>query len=159
MLTIRKAVVADVPFLRAMICELAEYEKAPNEVQVAEADLVRDGFGEAPKFRALIAEWDGRPAGCALFFGCYSTWRGRGIFLEDLFVRPDFRKRGIGKALLAQVAKTAVEESCVLLLWEVLDWNTPAIEMYKSLGAEFLDEWRRVLLPEEALRRLAGKAS
>ncbi|MGA8527021.1 MAG: GNAT family N-acetyltransferase, partial [Candidatus Sulfotelmatobacter sp.] len=102
---------------------------------------------------------DGQPAGYALFFGHYSTWAGQRLFLEDLFVREVFRGRGIGKALLTSVARIAVQENCNGMQWEVLDWNEKAIELYKSLGAEFLDQWRPVLLKDDALRRLAGKAS
>src|SRR5258708_40211952 len=104
MLKIRPATVEDAALLRALIWELADFEKEPDEVRVTVEDLARDGFGAIPKFRALIAEWDGQPAGYALFFGYYSTWRGQGMYLEDLFVRPAFRGRGIGSALLPQVA-------------------------------------------------------
>ena len=122
------------------------------------ADLARDGFGANPGFRALIAEWDHQPVGYALFFACYSTWAGRRLFLEDLFVREPFRGRGIGKALLAFVARIAVQENCHGVQWEVLDWNEKAIELYKSLGAECRDRWQPVLLKDDALRRLAEKA-
>ena len=142
-----------------MIRELAEYERELDLVVIKEADLLRDGFGENPKFRALIAEWEGSPAGYALFFPYYSTWAGAGLFLEDLFVRAQLRGRGIGKALLASVARIACEEKCYGVHWEVLDWNQTAIEFYKSLGAEFRDRWRPVLLTGDALRRLAEKAS
>jgi GNAT superfamily N-acetyltransferase len=141
-----------------MIRELAEYERELDGVTIREEDLVRDGFGENPRFRALIAEWDEQPAGYALFFSYYSTWAGRGLFLEDLFVREAFRRRGIGKALLAAVARAAVEEHCYGIHWEVLNWNEKAIELYKSLGAIFRDQWRPVLLADDALRQLAEKA-
>jgi len=159
MLTIRAATIEDVPLLRELIWELADYEKEPDAVKTTAADLAREGFGTTPRFRALIAEWDRQPAGYALFFGYYSTWRGPGLFLEDLFVRPNFRGRGVGKALLAQVARTATQEACVLLRWEVLHWNQPAIEMYKALGAEFTEGWRSMLLMGDALQTVAGKAS
>src|SRR6266849_8531972 len=100
MLTIRAATIADAVLLRRLIWELADYEKEPDQVQTTEADIARDGFGANPQFRALIAEWHGQPAGYALFFGYYSTWKGAGFYLEDLFVRPDFRGRGIGKRSL-----------------------------------------------------------
>ena len=159
MLTIRAATENDVPLLRTLICELAEYERELECVAVSEADLLRDGFGPHPRFRALIAQWDDQSAGYALFFGFYSTWEGRpGLFLEDLFVRPRFRGRGIGKALLASVARTAQQENCYGIRWEVLDWNQPAIGLYRSMGGTFLDQWRSVLLKDEALRRLAEKA-
>src|SRR6202040_3257727 len=111
MLTIRAATVADAALLRRLIWELADYEKAPDQVQTTEADIARAGFGANPQFRALIAEWQGQPVGYALFFSFYSTWRGAGLFLEDLFVRPAFRGRGIGKALFASVARAAEQEN------------------------------------------------
>jgi len=138
-----------------MIRELAAFEKELEFVTIRDEDLARDGFGENPRFRALIAECDQQPAGYALFFGYYSTWGGRGLFLEDLFVRDVFRGRGIGKALLARVARIAVDENCYGIHWEVLNWNEPAIEFYKALGAQFRDQWRPVLLTDEPLRRLA----
>ena len=160
MLTIRPATVRDAPLLRDLICELAEYEKERDQVVVTADDLVRDGFGPHPKFRALIAEWDIEVAGYALFFGYYSTWEGRpGIFLEDLFVRERFRGKSIGKALLAQVAAIANGEKCYGMRWEVLDWNQPAIKFYKSLGATFLHQWKSVLLTGPALDRLAAAKS
>jgi GNAT superfamily N-acetyltransferase len=156
MLSIRAATVNDVALLKDFIYELAEYEREQDQVVITEADLVRDGFGPQPKFRALIAEWDGRAAGYALFFGFYSTWEGRpGLFLEDLFVRQAFRGKGIGKALLANVAGIARRENCYGVRWEVLDWNQPAIDFYKRLGATFLDQWKSVLLTGEALERAA----
>jgi GNAT superfamily N-acetyltransferase len=158
MLHIRAATVLDVGLLRNMICELAEYERQLDLVSIGEEDLARDGFGVNPRFRALIAEWDGHPAGYALFFGFYSTWVGHGLFLEDLFVREAFRRRGIGQALLAAVAQIAVAEHGYGIQWEVLDWNEKAIQLYKQLGATFRDQWRPVLLADEALRRLAEKA-
>jgi GNAT superfamily N-acetyltransferase len=160
MLTIRFATAADVALLRTLIRELAEYERELDMVSITENDLLRDGFSAAPKFRALIAEWLGQTAGYALFFGFYSTWEGRqGLFLEDIFVRSQFRRHGIGKALLARVARIACDEGCYSLRWEVLGWNQPAIELYKSLGATFLDQWRSALLTDEALQRLAEGAS
>jgi GNAT superfamily N-acetyltransferase len=160
MLLIRPATIDDVALLRTMIRELAEFERELNRCVIEEADLVRDGFGTNPKFRALIAEWNGLPAGYALFFDYYSTWVGRrGLFLEDLFVREQFRGKEIGKALLSWVARIAVQENCYGVHWEVLDWNDKGIEFYKSLGAEFRDRWRPVLLTHDALRQLAEKAS
>lgn len=158
MLHIRRATIHDAALLRTMIRELADYEHELDLVTISEEELVHDGFGKNPRFRALIAEWDEQPAGYALFFDYYSTWAGRGLFLEDLFVRQAFRSRGIGKALLAAVARIAVEEHCYGIHWEVLDWNEKAIEFYTQLGAKFRDQWRPVLLADEALRRLAEKA-
>jgi len=159
MLSIRPATIDDAALLRTLIRELAEFERELDLCVIEEAELVRDGFGPTPRFRALIAEWNGMTAGYALFFDFYSTWTGRGLFLEDLLVRDQFRSRGIGKELLAAVARIAVEENCYGVQWEVLDWNEKAIDLYKSLGAEFRDRWRPVLLTDEALRRLAEKAS
>jgi GNAT superfamily N-acetyltransferase len=159
MLLIRPATVYDVTLLWTLIRELAAFERELDLCVIEEADLLRDGFGANPRFRALIAEWDGQPAGYALFFGYYSTWAGRGLFLEDLFVRAQFRRRGIGKALLASVARIAVQEHCYGVHWEVLDWNEKAIGLYKSMGAQFRDQWRPVLLTDDALRQLAEKAS
>lgn len=158
MLRIRPATVDDVALLRSMIRELAEFEHELEWVTIREEDLARDGFGENPRFRALIGEWDGHPAGYGLFFNYFSTWVGRGLFLEDLFVRENFRKKGVGTALLAEVARIAVEERCYGIHWEVLDWNQKAIELYKALGAEFRDQWRPVLLTGDALHRLAAKS-
>jgi len=154
--TIRSAKPADVGQILAFIRALATFERAPDAVVATEEGLLRDGFGPQPFFSCLIAEHNGRPAGFALYFYNYSTWMGRpGIYLEDLFVLPEFRGRGIGKALLQRVAAIAVEKGCRRLQWEVLDWNTPAIEFYRAMGAEFLDEWRNVRLNGEALMRLA----
>ena len=159
MLNIRTATIADAALIRRFIWELADFEKAPDEVKTTDADIARDGFGARPEFRALIAEWHGQPSGFALFFGYYSTWRGAGFYLEDLFVRPDFRGHGIGTALLARVAKTAEQEGRCFMKWSVLDWNQPAIDMYTAMGGEFLVEWRDVLLLEDGLRKLAAKDS
>lgn len=155
MINIRSATIDDVALLRTMIRELAEFEHELEWVTIREEDLARDGFGEHPRFRALIAEWSGEAAGYAVVFNYFSTWSGRGLFLEDLFVREKFRNQGIGKALLAQVARIAIDQKCYGIHWEVLDWNEKAIELYKALGAEFRDQWRPVLLSGEPLKRLA----
>ena len=153
---IRPAVADDVPQILAFIRALAEYEREPDAVVATEADLLRDGFGPNPYFWCLIAEQDSQPAGFALCFYSYSTWLGRpGVYLEDLFVLPAFRGKGIGKALLQKVAAIAIEKECPRLSWEVLDWNTPAIDFYRANGAEFLDSWRNVRVSGEALNRLA----
>ncbi len=125
------------PLILEFIRELADYEREPQAAVATAADLLRDGFGPEPKFRVDIAEWSGEPAGFALYFWNYSTWQGKpGLYLEDLFVRPRFRGKGIGKALLVHLARVAVKNNCGRLVWQVLDWNTPAIEFYKSLGAD-----------------------
>jgi GNAT superfamily N-acetyltransferase len=141
--------------IRGFISELAEYEKQPEQVQTTEADICRDGFGAQPEFRALIAEWHGVPAGFAIFFSHYSTWRGRGLYLEDLFVRPEFRRRGIGKALISALAALKLREKRLFSRWTVLDRNQSATRMYGKSGADFLDEWRTVLLTGKSLKKLA----
>ncbi len=156
MLTIRPATIADVPLILEFIRGLAEYEREPDAVAATEDDLRRDGFGAHPKFRCLIAEWDHRPAGFAFFFHNYSTWRGRpGLYLEDLFVLPEMRGKGIGKALLEKLAQLARQENCYGLVWQVLEWNEPAIEFYQSLGATTMDAWETMRIMEPALSRLA----
>ena len=157
MLSIRPAHAGDVSALNALIRELAEFEHLP--VSVTDDALLRDGFGERPRFRALMAEWNGKPAGYAFFFDYYSTFEGRaGIFLEDIYVRERFRGKKIGSTLLARVAAIAKEQKCFGVRWQVLDWNTPAIEFYRKIGAEFWDEWKTVSLQGDALDRLAESA-
>lgn len=161
MSTIREATPGDAALILQLVRELAEYERAPDAVKIGTAELVRDGFpadGGERYFECLIAEEDGQPAGLALFFPVYSTWRGRSLHLEDLFVRPQFRGRGIGKALLIRVAAAAVARRCPLLFWHVLDWNTPAIDFYCSLGAVPLEDWRRMRLGDDALRAVAAQS-
>jgi GNAT superfamily N-acetyltransferase len=156
MLNIRSANRDDVPVLLSLIRELAAYEKKAHKAVVTENDLLRDGFGPQQKFRALIAEWNGEPVGYASFFYFYSTFQGRAaLFLEDLFVLDKLRGKGIGKTLLVEVAKLAIEENCFGLRWEVLDWNRPAIEFYEKLGADFLHERKVVAFDADALRRVA----
>lgn len=158
--TIRPATPADVPLILDFVRALAVYERAPDAVVATEADLLRDGFGPNPFYFCLIAEQDGQPAGFAFYFFDYSTWLGRpGIYLEDIFVHPEFRGLGIGKALLKKVASIALEKNCARLKWAVLDWNTPAIDFYSAMGAEFMDEWRTVRLSGDALLQLAGVSS
>jgi GNAT superfamily N-acetyltransferase len=156
MLSIRNATPADAVLILDFVRQLAAYEREPNAVVATEEDFLRDGFGPEPKYRCLIAEWDDRPAGFAFFFYNYSTWRGRpGLYLEDLFVIPEMRGKGIGKALLERIAEIAVRENCYGIRWMVLEWNEPAIRFYESLGAEILGEWETMLLSGPALERLA----
>lgn len=156
-ITIRPATAEDVPQILLFVQALATYEREPDAVTATEADLLRDGFGPNPFYFCLIADTNGHPAGFALYFFNYSTWLGRpGLYLEDLFVLPEYRGLGIGKALLQRVAAIAVERGCQRLQWEVLDWNTPAIDFYQAMGAEFMDTWRNVRMTGEALAKLAG---
>jgi GNAT superfamily N-acetyltransferase len=155
--TIRSATPADVPQILAFIRALATYEREPDAVVATEADLLRDGFGPQPFYSCLMAEHDGQPAGFALYFFNYSTWMGHpGLYLEDLFVLPALRGLGIGKALLRAVAARAIEMNCSRMQWQVLDWNTPAIEFYLATGAEMMDSWRTARITGDALRRLAA---
>jgi GNAT superfamily N-acetyltransferase len=153
----RDAISEDAALIRALIQELAEYDGEADQVRTTEADIARDGFGTDAKFRTIIAEWDSQAVGFAVFFHYNSTWRGSGIYLEDLYVRPKFRKRGIGAALLAQFAHTAREEGRTFVRWVVLNWNEPALNLYASLGAGLLNNWRCVVLDGEWLDALAGK--
>jgi GNAT superfamily N-acetyltransferase len=159
-LTLRPAAAADAALIVEFIRELAAYEREPQSAILTEADILRDGFSGAPKFHVVIAEWEDRPAGFAFYFNNYSTWRGRhGLYLEDLFVRPEFRGHGIGKALLAHLARIAVDTGCYGMRWQVLDWNEPAIKFYESLDATFLREWLTIRLDGEPLQRLAATAA
>ena len=158
-LEIRPATPADVPQILAFIRELALYEREPDAVLATESDLLRDGFGPTPRFRCIIASLDEEPAGFALFFTSYSTWRGHhGIRLEDIYVTPTHRGQGIGKALLRHLAQIAIDEGCPRLEWDVLAWNQPAIDFYHSQGAIMLNEWRIMRVADEALRTLAAPA-
>ena len=160
MLRIRPAEAKDISLIVQFIRELAEYEKAPEQAVATEEDIRRDGFSANPKFRVVIAEWGGQAAGFALFFYNYSTWLGRaGLYLEDLFVRPEFRRKGVGKALLTYLANKAVEEGCGRFEWQVLDWNTPAVEFYRSLGAQVMEEWSTMRVSGEPLKILASLAN
>ena len=160
MLKLRRATAKDIPQILSFIRELAEYERAPNPVSCTEKDLRRDGFGPSPKFRVIIAEWNGDPAGMAFFFHNYSTWQGQpGIFIEDLFVRPQFRGKGIGGALMAKLAQMAIAENCHGIRWEVLDWNKPALDVYRHLGAKFREGWKIMQITGQELRELAKRAS
>ncbi len=159
MLTLRPAQPEDVPHILSFIRELAEYEREPDAVVATEADLLRDGFTDPRRFHCLIAEWNTEPAGFALYFYSYSTWQGRaGIYLEDLFVRPEFRGKGIGKALLTRVAALAVAEGLPRFEWSVLDWNQPSIDFYHQMGAVMKSEWLGMRVAGDALKSLAAQS-
>jgi GNAT superfamily N-acetyltransferase len=154
---IRFAGPTDAATLHRFIVGLAVYEREPEAVRVTPAELAAQLAAPRPPFECLLAERDGTPAGFALFFQSYSTWRGRpGLYLEDLFVEEAHRHRGIGTALLRRLAALAVERGCARLEWAVLDWNEPAIAFYRTLGAESLTEWTTWRLCDEALARLAA---
>jgi GNAT superfamily N-acetyltransferase len=143
MIDLRWATHADAALLLRFIRALADYEREPDAVRVTEQTLARQLADEDPPFECLIASLDGEPAGFALFFRNYSTWLGQsGIWLEDLFVLPEARRRGVGRALLQRLAAIAEERACGRLEWSVLEWNQPAIEFYATLGAKLMDEWR-----------------
>jgi GNAT superfamily N-acetyltransferase len=157
MLVIRKATPEDVPSVLTLVKELATYEREPDAVIATEADFLRDGFGEAPIFQTHVALWDGEIVGFALWFVTYSTWVGRGcLYLEDLFVRPAVRGRGAGLALMRTLAREAVDRGCKRFVWQVLDWNAPAIAFYERLGAKVMREWLTARLDGPALAMLAG---
>jgi GNAT superfamily N-acetyltransferase len=156
-LSIRAATPADISLIGQFIRDLAEYEKLAHAVRFDEAVMAQKLFGPRPYAEVLIGEIDGVPQGFALFFHNFSTFEGRpGIYLEDLFVRPDARGSGLGKALLGTLAGLAVERDCARLGWSVLDWNTPAIDFYKALGATPMDEWTVYRVDGSALNNLAA---
>jgi GNAT superfamily N-acetyltransferase len=158
-LTIRQAAPADAELVFSFIRDLAEYERLLDDVVATPDTVGRALFGANPRVFCDIAAWDGAPAGFALWFYNFSTFRGRhGIYLEDLFVRPAFRGKGIGKALLAHLAKRAVAEGCARVEWSVLDWNDPSIKFYESLGAIAMEEWTVFRLTGAALDKLGRKA-
>lgn len=156
MLNIREATSADAPLVMTMIRELAAFERELDQVDAKTEDLLREGFGTHPHFHALVAEWDGTPAAYAVYFLAFSTWAGRPhLFVEDLFVREQFRRKGIGKAMLRRMAAIGRERDCYGMRWEVLNWNTPAIEFYRSLGATLQTEWFPVLLHGNVFEQFA----
>ncbi|KOG54212.1 GCN5 family acetyltransferase [Streptomyces griseoflavus] len=154
---IRTATVDDVPVIHAMIRELAAYEREPDAAKATEAQLREALFGEHPAAFALLAEDAEGPVGFALWFRNFSTWTGtHGVYLEDLYVRPEARGGGHGKALLAALAEICVERGYARFEWSVLDWNEPSIGFYRSIGAEPMDEWTVFRLTGDALHNLAG---
>lgn len=155
-LALRPARPEDAALILSFVRELADYEKLLHEVEATEDDIVRDLFGPNPRVFCDIAEWEGQPAGLALWFYNYSTFRGRhGIYLEDLYVSPAFRGRGIAKALMRNLARRCIAEGLGRFEWWVLDWNEPAIRFYRSIGARPMDAWTVQRVTGEALATLA----
>jgi GNAT superfamily N-acetyltransferase len=153
---IRRVVPSDVERVVALTHELADYEKAPDECHLTVEQLHTALFGPRPALFGHVAEVDGEVVGFAVWFLSFSTWRGvHGLYMEDLFVRPEYRGAGLGRALLAALARECVEHGYARFEWSVLNWNTPAIEFYRSMGAVPMDEWTRYLLADDALRALA----
>ena len=158
-LCIRAAAPADATLIFALVCELADYENLQHEVAATPEAIAAALFAPEPRLSCEIAEWDGEPAGFSVWFLNYSTFRGRhGLYVEDLFVRPQFRGRGIGKALMARLARTCVEQKLARFEWAVLDWNKPAVDFYKSIGAQVMDDWRICRLTGKALGDFASTA-
>jgi GNAT superfamily N-acetyltransferase len=156
-ITILPATIEDVPAILGFIRGLAEYEKLSHEMEATEAGLREHLFGARPAAEAIIAHVDGEAVGFALYFGTFSTFVGKpGIWLEDLFVVSEHRRSGIGKALLRAVAKIAMRRGCGRLEWSVLDWNEPAIKLYRKIGAVGMTDWTTQLITGEALKKLAG---
>lgn len=157
-MTVRPAILADVPTILRFVRELAAYEREPDAVAATEPMLADALFGPAPAAEAVIAEVDGAPVGFALFFHNFSTWTGkRGLYLEDLYVTPEARGGGVGRALLAYLAGVALDRGCARFEWAVLDWNAPAIGFYRAIGAIGMEEWTVQRLSGDALVRLAGE--
>jgi GNAT superfamily N-acetyltransferase len=156
-LAIRSAAPADTRLVLKFIRDLGEYERLSHEIEASEADIARDLFGPSPKVFCELAFCGEEPAGFALWYYTYSTFQGRhGIWLEDLFVEPELRGKGIGKSLLAELARRCVGEKLGRLEWAVLDWNRPSIDFYKSQGAVFMSDWERCRLTGDALKRLGA---
>ncbi len=152
--SVRGAVEGDLALIIALIRELAVYEKLEHEISSDPERMRRDLFGPRPVAEVLIAEWAGEPVGFALFFQNYSTFVGKpGLYLEDLFVKPAFRGRGLGKALILEIARLAVERDCGRFEWTVLDWNKPSIEFYEALGAKPMSDWTIYRLTGDALKK------
>jgi GNAT superfamily N-acetyltransferase len=157
-ISIDRATVSDVPTILGFIRGLAKYEQLSHEVEATEELLNENLFGPRPAAEAILARFDNTAVGFALYFTTYSTFTGRpGIWLEDLFVLPDYRHRGVGRALLRAVVKIAVERKCGRLEWSVLDWNEPALRVYRKIGAVAMSEWTTQRMTGEALERLAGE--
>ena len=153
-ITTRQGLASDISQVLLLIRELAEFERALDSVEVTEEQLTRDGFGPDPAYEFLVACHQNQIVGLSLFYYRYSTWKGKGLYLEDLIVTKSFRGQGIGKRLLMETAEYAVNKNCTGMYWQVLDWNTPAIEFYKSLGSKFDGEWVNCKLDKKTLSKL-----
>lgn len=156
-LTIRSATPSDIPVILQLIRDLATYERAPNDVVASEGGLMEVLFGKKPSAEVRLAFENDTAVGFAVFFHNFSTWLGRaGLYLEDLFVKPEHRGKGYGRALLVDLAKIARDRGCGRMEWAVLDWNEPAIQFYRKLGANPMDEWTVFRLTEDGIAKLAG---
>ncbi|MBI4365307.1 MAG: GNAT family N-acetyltransferase [Deltaproteobacteria bacterium] len=159
-LVIRPAAPADATLIFALVCELADYERLQSEVDATPEAIAAALFTAPPRLFCELAEWDGESAGFAVWFLNFSTFRGRhGLYLEDLFVRPEFRGRGIGKALMTRLARRCVDDGLARFEWAVLDWNATSIAFYQSIGAQAMDEWRICRLSGKALHDFAGEGA
>jgi len=157
-LSIRPAQPADSALIFALVCELADYENLQGEVDATQEEIAAALFADEPRVFCDIAAWDGAPAGFAMWFQNFSSFRGRhGLYVEDLFVRPEFRGRGVGKALMARLAARCVEQGLARFEWAVLDWNAPSLAFYKSIGAQVMDQWKLCRLTGTALHEFAGR--
>lgn len=145
----------DVSFILEMIQDLASFENAPDAVRISEQQLLEDGFGHHPLYQCLIIKSEKTKIGFCLYYFRYSTWKGKSLYLEDLYIKPKFRGHGIGKSMMKYLAKIALDEKCGRFEWQVLDWNEPAINLYKSLGAELDGEWINCRLEGSSISRLA----
>jgi GNAT superfamily N-acetyltransferase len=157
MFNIRKAVAADMPAVFELIMELAVYEKAPHEVSNTPAQLVADGFGAQPLFGCFVAEHENHIVGISLFYWRYSTWKAKRLYLEDIIVTQSMRGKGLGKLLMDRTMQHALDEGCSGMLWQVLDWNEPAIEFYKKYNTSFSSEWLNVSIEADQIKQLLNK--
>jgi diamine N-acetyltransferase len=157
-LSIRRAEPADAALVYELVCALADYEKLRHEVDATPEEIAKALFAPEPRLYCDLAEWNGEAAGFAVWFLNFSTFRGRhGIYLEDVFVKPDFRGRGIGKALMRHLARTCVDNGYARFEWAVLDWNAPSIAFYQAIGAEIKGEWKVCRMSGPALAKFAGQ--